>query len=59
MKRFIKDNADIVVFTIISLFIEVLFRLYVDFDLSKQPFIFDFAYIILFDGFLILLKAFS
>lgn len=57
MKRFIKDNADIVIFTIISLFIEVLFRLYVDFDLSKQPFIFDFAYIILFDGFLILLKA--
>ena len=57
MKRILRNNVDIVVFSIILLFIEVLFRLYVGFDLSKQPFIFDFIYVILIDGFLILLKT--
>ncbi len=56
MKRIIKGNIDILLFSIALLFIELLLRLYVGFNLSKQPFIFDLAYIILFDGLLMLLK---
>ena len=57
MKRIIKGNIDILLFSIALLFIELLLRLYVGFNLSKQPFIFDLAYIILFDGLLMLLKS--
>ena len=57
MKIIIKGNIDILLFSIALLFIELLLRLYVGFDLSKQPFIFDLAYIILFDGLLMLLKS--
>ena len=57
MKRIIRENIDILLFSIALLFIELLLRLYVGFDLSKQPFIFDLAYIILFDGLLMLLKS--
>ena len=57
MKKIIKENIDILLFSIALLFIELLLRLYVGFDLSKQPFMFDLAYIILFDGLLMLLKS--
>ncbi|MCI7157113.1 MAG: LTA synthase family protein [Solobacterium sp.] len=57
MKKIIKENIDILLFSIALLFIELLLRLYVGFDLSKQPFVFDLAYIILFDGLLMLLKS--
>ena len=40
MKKIIKENIDILLFSIALLFIELLLRLYVGFDLIKQPFMF-------------------